>query len=247
MNNRVIYEVLRIIDGKPIFLEDHLIRMKNSFKLINEDFELKDEEICAKIKKLINLENKKCGNIKITYDLQKENLDLFFIQHFYPSKDMYRNGVKTILYFGERENPNAKILNEEFRKNVNEKIKNNDAYEAILVNKNGYITEGSKSNIFMVKGNDIITSPVKSVLPGVTRGKIINLANKIGINVIESQYDYKDIEKLDSMFISGTSPKVLPIKTVNETIMNINNDIMKKIMEAYDCEVENYIKDKCWI
>lgn len=243
MKERVIYEVLRVIDGKPLFLENHLERMRNSFKLINEEFSLKYEDICAKINKLIKSEVKKIGNIKITYKVNEKKLDVFFIDHFYPSEDMYENGVKTILYFGERENPNAKIVNDDFRSKVNKEIKENNAFEAILIDRNGFITEGSKSNIFMVRDNKLLTSETKAVLPGVTRGEIIELAEKSGIEVEEVEYSYKDIDKLDGMFISGTSPKVLPINSVGNIKINVNNEIVLKLMDAYNEEVEKYIKN----
>lgn len=243
MKERVIYEVLRVIDGKPLFLENHLKRMENSFKLINEEFTLKYDDICAKIDELIKNEKKNIGNIKITYKVNEKKLDLFFIEHFYPSDDMYENGVKTILYFGERENPNAKIVNDDFRSKVNKEIKENNAFEAILIDRNGFITEGSKSNIFMVKGNKLLTSETKAVLPGVTRGEIIELAKKNGIEVEEVEYSYKDIEKLDGMFISGTSPKVLPINSVGDIKINAKNEIIIKLINAYNKEVDEYIKN----
>ncbi|MDO5518373.1 MAG: aminotransferase class IV [Clostridium sp.] len=242
MKERVIYEVLRVIDGKPLFLESHLERMKNSFKLINEEFSLSYDEICDEINKLIKSENKTIGNIKITYKVNEKELDIFFIDHFYPSEDMYKNGVKTILYFGERENPNAKIVNDDFRSKVNKEIKENNAFEAILIDRNGFITEGSKSNIFMVRDNKLITSETKAVLPGVTRGEIIELAKENGIEVEETEYSYKDIDKLDGMFISGTSPKVLPINSVGDIKINVNNEIVKKLMDAYNEKVDKYIE-----
>ena len=67
MEGKIIYEVLRVIDGKPIFLEDHLRRLKNSFELINEKLGLSYEDISRKIDGLIKIENKFEGNIKITY------------------------------------------------------------------------------------------------------------------------------------------------------------------------------------
>ena len=243
MEDKIIYEVLRVISGKPIFLESHLSRMKNSFELIGEKFELKYEEISMKINNLIKAENKSEGNIKITYGIHEKTLRIFFIEHSYPSEVMYENGVKTILYFGERENPNAKIVNESFRENVNSEIKEKNAYEAILVDKSGYITEGSKSNIFMVKGSELITSPVKAVLPGVTRGEIIKIAKKIGINVKEMEYRYSDIDKLDGMFISGTSPKIVPIREVNSINLNPNNGIIRELITEYDNEIKKYIEN----
>lgn len=243
MEDKIIYEVLRVIDGKPIFLEAHLKRMKNSFELINEKFTLSYEEISLKIKKLIEDENKFEGNIKITYGIKEKILRIFFIEHSYPSGEMYENGVKTILYFGERENPNAKIINDNFREKVNKEIKANDAYEAILVDKNGYITEGSRSNIFMVKGNKVLTSPIKAVLPGVTRGEIIDIAKKVEIEVEEVEYKYLNIDELDGMFISGTSPKILPIKTVNDISLDPYNSIIRKLMCEYDNEIAGYMEN----
>ena len=243
MENKTIYEVLRVINGKPIFLETHLRRMKNSFRLINEKFKLSYEEISINIDNLIKTENKSEGNIKITYGVHEKILKIFFIEHSYPSEEMYESGVKTILYFGERENPNAKIVNENFRKNVNDEIKDKNAYEAILVDNNGYITEGSKSNIFMVKDNELLTSPIKAVLPGVTRGEIIKIAEKLGIKIKEVEYKYLDIDKLDGMFISGTSPKVLPIKSVNNINLDPNNSIIRNLSKEYDNDINEYIKN----
>ncbi|OOM16295.1 aminotransferase class IV [Clostridium saccharobutylicum] len=242
MEDKIIYEVLRVIDGKPIFLENHLERMKNSFKLINKEFTLKYDEISAKINRLIQLENKTEGNIKLTYGINEKVLRVFFIQHSYPSEDLYEHGVKTILYFGERENPNAKIVNDNFREKVSKEITASNAFEAILVDRNGYITEGSKSNIFMVKNGELLTSPTKAVLPGVTRGEIIKIAEKLGIRVKEVEYRYDEINKLDGMFISGTSPKVLPINKVDNVELNQNNDIIINLMREYDNEIKKYIK-----
>lgn len=243
MEEKVIYEVLRVIDGKPIFLEAHIKRMKNSFKLVGQEFPLKFEEIRAKIRELVKKENKTIGNIKITYGLNSRELKIFFIPHSYPTDEMYEKGVKTIFYFGERSNPNAKIVNDDFRNKVNEEISRNNAYEAILVDRNGFITEGSKSNIFMVKGNELITSPAKAVLPGVTRGEIIELAHNIGVSVREEEYSYADIDKLDGMFISGTSPKVLPINSVGEIKLNPKNDVIKKLLDEYNSAMKKYIEN----
>lgn len=242
MGEKIIYEVLRVIEGKPIFLESHYRRMENSFELIGEDFPLSYEKISSGIYELIKHEDKLEGNIKITYEVYGRELKIFFIEHSYPSKEMYEKGVKTILYFGERENPNAKIVNDSFREKVNKEIRENDAYEAILVNSKGQITEGSKSNIFMVRGNKLLTSPVNAVLPGITRGEVISLAKKLKIEVEEIEYRYLDINKLDGMFISGTSPKVLPINQVNDININANNRIIRNLMEAYDNEIDEYIK-----
>ena len=234
MNDKVVYEVLRVIDGKPLFFEDHLERMKNSFDLINEGFLLKNDEIKEMIKDLINKEKKLCGNIKITYSIIEKKLDVFFIKHSYPTDEMYDNGVKVILYFGERENPNAKVINNSFREKVNKEIKKNDAHEAILVDRNGCITEGSRSNIFLIKDSNVYTSKVEAVLPGVTRTEIIKVAKENNINIIEENIRYTDLEKFDVLFISGTSPNILPIRRVNELEFDVENYLLRKLMSLFD-------------
>lgn len=241
----VIYEVLRITDGKPLFLEAHLERMDNSFKIINRENPFKGSDIKKAIGKLTEINSVTEGNVKITVEVTgKTNiLRVYFIPHSYPTEEQYKNGVKTILYFGERKNPNAKIVNNDFRNAVNEKIREAEAYEAILVDRDGNITEGSKSNIFLVKGNTVITSPLEAVLPGVTRGEIIELCKENGINFREEKVNFKELNDMDGLFISGTSPKILPISQVDQMKYDSsNNTLIKELMKHYQEKTDNYIK-----
>lgn len=199
-----------------------------------------------KINRLIEINKVSIGNIKLVFNFNKEKNNKFlcyFLKHNYPEDIEYKNGVRTILYHGERENPNAKVINIDFRKAVGEKIKEQKAYEAILIDKNGYITEGSKSNIFMIKDSKVITSPVEKVLPGITRQNIIDVCKNLNLDIDEEKVHYKDIEKLEGLFISGTSPKVLPIKSVDEMeFKSSKNKLILSIMEGYNKAIEKDIK-----
>lgn len=240
---KIIYEVIRIIDGKPLFIEEHYDRMKNSFKLSGVELIKSYKELRDEINKLVKANKKKEGNIKITYCINKDLFKIFFIPHMYPTDEMYIDGVDTILYFGERENPNAKIVNNEFRSKVNEKMKLRGAYEAILVDRNGIITEGSKSNIFIIKDNILYTSKVEAVLPGVTRTEIIKMAKEMGIEVMEEDFNYLGIDDVDSMFISGTSPKILPIRRIEEKELNVNDKMLRKLISSFNNKIEKYIEE----
>ena len=158
---------------------------------------------------------------------------------------MYEKGVKTILFFGERVNPNAKVINDEFRNSVNAKIAESDSFEAILINRDGYITEGSKSNIFEVKGDVVYTAPLEGVLPGITREKIIEACRELNLTVEEKNISHEEIIDLDGLFISGTSPKVLPIKEVEnvvsyDSICPVIKDIKSKFDEIIKRNLKNY-------
>jgi branched-chain amino acid aminotransferase len=242
-----IYEVIRIIDREPLFLHEHLQRLQNSVNLSEHELKFSIQDITEGIYKLIDINKVEVGNIKLILNLRKDEnvLILYFIQHHYPAKEQYENGVKTILFYGERKNPNAKVINNNFRQAVNKEIKENNAYEAILVDNSDIITEGSRSNIFMVKDSKVFTAPLKDVLPGITRCMIIKLLQDIGIEFLETSIRADEINTLDGLFISGTSPKVLPISKVNQFQFNSSeNKIIKTIMKAFDEEIERDIHFK---
>lgn len=243
-NGKSLYEVIKVIDEVPLFLEEHLDRLFNSSKLAKLNITYSREEIEEVILKLIKENNKQVGNVKLVFNFnEKEMIFLaFFIKHSYPSKEDYKIGVDTIIYEAERENPNAKIINYNFKKDVEEKIKASKVYEAILVNKDGYITEGSRSNMFFVKNNIIYTSPVEKVLPGITRSTILNICKKLNIEVKEELTNVKKLEEVDGLFLSGTSPNALPIKHIDSLEFNsAENKVIKKIISAFDELILEYI------
>ncbi|MEI6694501.1 MAG: aminotransferase class IV [Bacteroidota bacterium] len=240
----VVYEVIRVIDGIPLFMEDHLLRLHNSASLAGFFIAISDSEIINSIKQL-TIENQIFnGNVKLLFQ-HKEHQPLqflcFFIQHNYPNELQYKNGVKVRLYEAERKNPNAKLLHSKLHQASENEIHNNDIYEILYVNKNAWITEGSKSNVFFFKENVLYTAPKKMVLPGITRKYVIKYAHLSDINVVEESVHSKNIDQYDAAFISGTSPKILPISFIGSIKYNVNHPLLEKLMKDYDEEIENYI------
>lgn len=122
-------------------------------------------------------------------------------------------------------------------------IQENNIYDVILVDRNGYITEGSRTNVFLIKGNDIYTSPVSNVLPGITRGFVIDICKKQGVNIIEEQLPYKCLKTIDAAFLSGTSPKVLPLSRIEGYHFDTKNEILRMIMNEYNTLIKEYLKN----
>lgn len=240
-----IYEVIRIIDGVPLFLEEHLDRMFFSAKLINYDIEKDRKEIEEEIKSLISNNKVERLNIKLlSSETEKEEkvFLVYFIESFYPPKDYYTNGIHTILFDYERNNPNAKVLFSSFKDEVSKEIKKQGAFEALLVNKSGYILEGSRSNTFFVKDNKVYTAKPKDVLLGITRKHIFKVCKKLDIGIIEESIHTEDLNKLEGAFMTGTSVNVLPISTIGKINLNsINNKLIKEINNYYVKQMENYI------
>lgn len=240
-----VYEVIRIINGIPLFLEEHYERLTNSVKLTGNNLNVSIDELKSNILKVIKSNNVSSYNIKyVINNLSDSNRNqyYFFINTSYPSNDMYTNGVKTFLYKAVRENPQAKVINHSLRDDVNRLLKSGVYFEALLVNDKDEITEGSRSNTFFIKGSSIYTAPPEDVLLGVTRQRIIRLCRENSIDVIETPIKVSNIKSYDAAFISGTSPKVLPIASIGDIKYDINNATLKKAMDIYDNEISNYIK-----
>jgi branched-chain amino acid aminotransferase len=239
-----LYEVIRIIDGVPLFLEDHLERLFNSAVVTGLNIWLHKDKIEHSIRELSEVNSLKDGNIKIIFNFneKRENTFLaYFIAHNYPNEEMYLNGVKTVLYHAERENPNAKVINMSLREITNKIIKEKNIYEVILVDSNGHITEGSRSNIFMIKENKVYTSPSEDVLIGITRKYIFEACHNLGYEVLEEKTKFNEIKNLDGLFLCGTSPKVLPISKVDNIELPSDNKVLQDIRVQYNTLVQEYI------
>ena len=240
-----IYEVIRIINGIPLFVEEHLERIINSAKLSSLELWFDKKTILKKIKQLISINKIDKGNIKIVFNYRNKNTDknflLFKIHHKYPTKIQTSSGVAVTLLHAERDNPNAKVLNIKLSESANSLLDKQNVYEVILIDRNGFITEGSKSNIFMIKNDKVFTSPAESVLSGITRQYVIEICKKLGLDVSEKLIHESEIKNLDAIFITGTSPKVLPVSIVDGNQFAFENILLHKIMREYNAIIENYI------
>lgn len=240
-----VYEVIRIIDGVPLFLEKHLERFHSSAKLLGFEIYESDESISDMLRHLVELNDLRYGNVKIVINnLGSPVQDVygFFIVSKYPSEEQVENGVPVILYSAERNNPNAKSTDLSFRESITNIITKNNVYEALLVNKNGEITEGSKSNVFFVKDTTIYTPPVETILPGVTRGFVMDICVKLGLRIEECIKNKSFLNEIDGLFLTGTSPQVLPISSVDGfAFKSSSNYIITNIRLSYEKMVQDYI------
>ncbi|WP_422484409.1 aminotransferase class IV [Gudongella sp. DL1XJH-153] len=232
-----IYEVVRVVKGNPMFLEDHLERMFGSAKLADLRIPYNRDEIRSQVLRLIKANNIDNNNIKILYTLDESEVEIFLVyavESFYPPENYYREGIKVILFEHQRENPNAKVQHSDFRQRVKNAMNNKDAFEALLVNGQGHILEGSRSNMFYVMNNTLYTAPAEDVLLGITRKHIIALSMKLGYPVLERRLGRDELDKLEGLFISGTSVGVLPVSWIDDIeLPTAENKIVNELVEGY--------------
>lgn len=239
-----LYEVIRVVDGVPLFLDRHLHRLINSSKLSGLPLPVSIDTIRDTLLELIAVNSMPVGTSKIVFNYLPEqptgskcSFYAYFLEPRYPSAQDYGEGVDTFMYHAERENPNAKIVNYNFRELMDQLIKENQVTEVILVNHQGYITECSRSNLFLVLKDTIYTAPVSEVLPGITRDFVLAACQESGYQVIEESIHERQLVDVEAIFISGTLHKVLPVKRVKNLDMafaSANHAAVTSIMQKYD-------------
>ena len=233
LNMPSVYEVVRLTNGRPQFLPEHFSRLEASLGAIGIAVPFTYGKLEDSIRTLAEEGSVKNHNIKLEVDISGHGL-LYMNPTHYPTEKQYAEGVRTGFFQGERKNPNIKMMDQKLRDATDAAIKEKNLYEVILVDRSGKITEGSRSNIFFIKKGEVYTSPLHQVLPGITRGKIIELIKENGVAIHEEPIKASDAASFDAAFVSGTSPKVLPIASVDDIPFDVNDPLLRNIMVWYD-------------
>lgn len=240
-----IYEVFRVQDGIPVFIEDHLERLWKTAELEKIALPFSMDEILSDISKLINTNPNGDGNIKIFINLPAQSPVirlLYFNPHQYPTVEQFQNGVSVSLFKAIRENPNAKVMDVALRSATEIAKANGKAYEVLLVDRDGYITEGSRSNVFFIKNEKLITPPVHTLLEGVTRKHILKLCFDNQMPASEKVVHQNDLHKMNAVFISGTSRRVLPVSCIDGLNFSVSNPIIRQLQQLFESHVAEYIE-----
>src|SRR5436305_12606356 len=106
--------------------------------------------------------------------------------------------------------------------------------EAILLTDDGFIADGSGENIFLVKDGTIYTPDLSaSILPGITRDSIIQIAQDLGHRVVEKPLIRTDLYLADEVFMVGTAAEVTPIREIDDQVIGPPGPVTKEIQQAY--------------
>lgn len=244
LSGSALYEVIRVVSGKPIFLTDHFTRLSKSAIQIKEQIWYTFDQIKTQIEKLIQINDVQNGNIKLVFhiDGKDKNFFIYFIKHSYPQPEQYLKGVKTIIHHAERPLPNAKVYNHSLRSKTNDIIRDAEIFEVLLLNSVGNLTEGSRSNLFLIKNNELYTANDGDVLNGIVRSKVLEIAKNQQIPIRKSFIKYDDLAEYDAAFLTGTSLKILPIRKINAINYSPSHEIITSLSEGYTNLINDYLQ-----
>ncbi|RLD61085.1 MAG: aminotransferase class IV [Bacteroidetes bacterium] len=238
-----VYEVLRVEDGILLFVGDHLRRLKNTFSIVSWEGDVILDEIPGQLAKLIEQNKIRSGAVKLLFFyFRDESYSVYYqMQPYSPSEEEYKTGIKTISLPLERLNPNAKTWNEGFRKKTNTEIQKKHVFEAILIDRDGFVTEGSRSNIFFVKDNTLFTPPLENVLPGITRKNVLEVCRQLSGKIEVRPISFQEIAQFDAAFLTGTTRILVPISKIDDIRFNVENPLVERIIDGFKEIVRGYI------
>ena len=243
-----VYEVIAVLDNNLIDLDFHLKRLKYSLRELEIKFSINKKNLNKIFLNLIKKNKTRNGIIylQITRGIQ-------FREHKYqknliPTLIVYtRNksfnlpgkkfvGVKTITYqdlrWKRRDIKTVNLLPNIIAANM---AKKKNAYEAILI-QNGKVTEGTSSNIWIIKRNNLITHPANSdILKGVTRTSLLKIIKKTSLKLIEKQFTHKQLINADEVFLTSSGSFITPILKIDNKKINNGKigNITLKLAEMY--------------
>ncbi len=256
-----IFETMRAYNGVIFMFDEHLSRLFRSAAYISLDIKRSISDIKIAIYETLkanSLSNayvrlsisRGYGPIGIDPDLCKENTFVIIANQFksYPNS-YYLEGIDTIVSSVRRNpvealNPQIKSLN--FLNNILAKIeaKKMQAMEAIMLNIEGFISEGTISNIFFAKDEMLYTPSINcSILDGITRGVVIELAKRNGIKLIEGQFRLEELHSASEVFLTNSSMELMPVRRVNDK-KYVAGKIYKILHKEFKKEVEAYVLEK---
>lgn len=254
-----VYEVIPVYNKTLFYFDEHLQRLKNSLAAVSIKNPHTDAEWQALLNGLIEKHDwqDQFLYLQVTRGIQMQR-DHMPADCLEPTVYAYTNPLKPVA--AEIVENGIKVVTlEDIRwlrcdvkaitllPNVMMKLaaKQQGADDAILVSPEGFITEGTASNMFMVKGNQLITPPNSNkILPGITRLVLEKLAKSHNIELIEKQFTQTELEQADEIWLSSSTKEALPVCRLNGNAVGTGKPgnlwlQMRKIYQAHKQEMQN--------
>jgi D-alanine transaminase len=236
-----VYEVSAVVGGRLIDNQSHINRLKRSLTEIGITHDINYSEIISAQEEIISKNNINEGIIYIQITRGEEEREFTYSKNIKPNivifsqvKNILQNpladiGVKLSSFkdirWARRDIKSTALLAQVIAKNY---AKENNAYEAIMYDEDGFVTEGGSSNIFIIKNNTIITRKADNdILKGITREAIINNNSLHKLNENENlnldldirNFTLDEAKQADECFITSASNFVIPVIQIDDVIL----------------------------
>ena len=232
-----VFEGIRSYNGRVFMLEEHVARLYRSAKAIALEIPMTPEGVMRAVLRTCRANNCMNGYIRLVvtrgvgtlglnpYLCKKPQVIIIAADiQLYP-RELYKKGldivtVGTMRNQPEALNPSIKSLN--YLNNVLAKIEaiNAGVMEAIMLNPQGFVSEATGDNLFVVRNGELLTPPTEAgILEGITRNVVMDLAREIGMPVREKMMSRYDLYTSDEIFLTGTAAEVIPVVKIDRRVI----------------------------
>lgn len=236
-----VYSSVKVIRGKIFFPKYHVLRLFESAELLGLSHKYRESEVISWINKLVLRDDIQDALLRIVLigDPDEKGDEKLFILNvggltFYPDK-LYKKGCKVITYAGERRVPRSKSKDLLISFLAYREAKKQEALDALLVDCDGNIREGTRTNFFAIKNDILFTPPPEKALGGITK-KLILEAVKKDFEIRHEDIPLKNIKSYDEFFISSTSMNVMPVGQIDDIVLENNfpkTKIVQKLFKEF--------------
>lgn len=248
-----VYEVIRYYDGRPFEMGEHMDRLERSANAIRLPIPYEREQIIAWTNELVerNGLNDAIVYLQVTrgyaprfHPFPSEITPTMFMTARPPSPqppEVYEKGAACVTVDDKRwKMCNVKAIGLLPNVLARQTAKESGALEALLV-RDGIVTEGSSSNFFMVSGNRLRTHPEGPyILSGITRHVVLELAERLRIEVDEVPFTLTELRQADEAFLTSTTLEVMPVVSVDGRTIGSGapGPITKDLADAFTARVQ---------
>ena len=241
-----LFETMRCYQGKFFLLDEHLDRLSESCPLLGIK-PPKKKRLKEAVALVIERNRLKEASLRLDVFKQEKGIGIFvFSRNLHlPSKRRYKEGFSVMLEKNERLGVsflnNLKTLNHFFYNHLTQLARERGFDEAFFLNVSGEVVEGTRTNIFLVKGGKVSTPLVScGCLPGITRAKVIDLLKRLKIPVLQRRVLPKELFSQDEIFVTNSLLGVSAVTRLDKKPIKRGQvgPLTKNIMAVYQIEVE---------
>jgi branched-chain amino acid aminotransferase len=230
-----VYETILVKNGRYVALREHLERLFQSVAGAQLRLQQDMETLLQWAYRVVEV-NASNGLVRvIVMDLGNPYADVYLYEMSYsaPSAEEYANGVPVILYHGERAMPLVKSFNTLVPGLARKAARAAGVHDALLVDRDGYVTEGSNCNVFIVQDGVLAAPPMGAVLEGTVMRRVMTLARDLGIPFQRRPLPSRDIPRWNEVFLTSTRRGVLPVRRVGDVEIGPPGPITRQLHQAY--------------
>ena len=236
-----IFDFCRTQNGVPLLIDKYISRFHNSAGYVDLKIPYSKDEIMEFISALLKKNGIREAGIRMVmtggytengYTPGNPNFFILIERINFPPQDLYENGIKLHFLEHQRELSHIKSINYLTPISIRNTLLKKGAYD-VLYHSKGNVLEVSRSNIFIVRNNTVIT-PRKNILPGITRSTVLGLAREF-FQVEEREIPVGELFKAEEVFMTGTTKRVLPVRQIDDHMINYGKpgSITQKLKSLY--------------